>query len=160
MTHHKINADTALTEIPLPFMDVVLTERFLLPPDSFKRFQMPLPKTVFDVSEVSGLPVGRVVEILNECVDLNQKIWLQIPLDEAAAQDRTWIVDMRPMVDYDVDPLHPAARIFHHGNQAHQLELMRTLDKVIVLSATDAHAWSATMALRQMGVNAFLCTKN
>lgn len=156
MTQLELSADTRLDQIPLPFMDVVLGERFLLPLDSLRRFQMPIPQTIADIVELSGLPVNNVTAILHECLELNQDIWLDGKIEDFVGGDQTWIVDMRPMVGFDVDPLHPDARIFHHGNQAQQLELMRTMKKVIVLSTPASHAWSAAMSLRQMKVPAFI----
>ena len=151
-------AQTHLKDIPLPFMDIVLTERFLLPPDSFKRFQMPVPETVAEVAEASGIGIQEVLKILQECMELNQTIWLQGPIETYLSEPNIWIIDMRALVDFDAEPLHPRARIFQHGNQAHQLEMMRTFDKVIVLSGTPAHAWSAAMSLRQMNIKAYLTT--
>lgn len=160
MSSAELNAHTALKDIPLPFMEIVLSERFLLPPESLQRFQMSPPETIQDVSDLSGLSIANIAKILRECMEINETIWLNGTIDDFVDLDRTWVVDMRPMVGYDVDPLHPAARIFHHGNQAQQLELMRTLERVIILSATEAHAWSAAMALRLMGIHSFLLTKN
>lgn len=149
-------AETPLKDLAIPFMDAVLTERFLLPPDSFRRFQMHVPETVAEVAEASGMTTEDVLKVLKECVELNQLIWLTGPIDTYLGQSDIWIIDMRPLVDFDAEPLHPNARIFHHGHQAHQLELMRTFAKVIVLSSTPAHTWSAAMSLRQMGIKAFL----
>lgn len=152
----NLKATTRLDQIPLPFMDVVLGERFLLPVESLQRFQMPIPQTIADIVESSGLPLENVLNIFHECLTLNQDIWLDAKIDDFVGEEQTWIIDMRPMIGFDVDPLHPDARIFHHGNQGQQLELMRTMKKVIVLSTPASHAWSAAMSLRQMKVPAFL----
>ena len=156
MTAITCSAHTALNDIPLPFMDVVLAERFLLPAESLKRFHMPVPQSIQEVADLSGLPVEHIIKVFEECLSIDKLIWLSGTADDFAGKEGTWIVDMRPMVGYDVDPLHPSARIFHHGNQAQQLELMRRLDRIIVLSAPSSHAWSAAMALRLMSIKSFL----
>ena len=146
-----------LDAIGLPFMDLILAERFLLPPESLKRFGMAVPETVAELCDATGMDLAHVNKILQDCVTHNQDLWLGgCDLDSIAAKDDAWIVDMRPGVSHDEEPLHPAARIFHLGNQAAQLGIMRTLNQVIVLSHSEGHAWSAAMGLRSMGVRSFV----
>lgn len=156
MTQNLMQPNTPLIQLGLPHLDVVLAERFLLPPDSLRRFNMPIPQTIEDLCEASGMPLDEVSSILSECLALDKQVWLSGDIEEFTDRDGTWLVDMRPNVDYDMDPIHPKARIFHHGNQVAQLQLMRELKCVIVLSGSEAHAWSAAMALRSMNVPAFV----
>lgn len=145
-----------LNDLGLPFIDVVLSERFLLPAQSLTRFGVAPPQTISELCEVSGMPFQEVSQILNDCLAFNMEIWLEGSLDDYLHQESVWVCDMRPQVDYSSEPLHPAARMFHLGNPTAQLALMRNLSKVIVLRETPAYAWSAAMALRGMGVASFV----
>ena len=151
---------TKLSELGLPFLEIVLAEKFLLPPESLKRFGMPVPLTISELAEASGMPLDEVIKIVLECLDLNEKIWLGGVLADYFARPNMWVVDMRPYVTFECEPLHADARIFHLGNPAAQLEIMRTLEGVVVLSKSIAHAWSAAMSLRCMGITAYVVGKS
>ena len=153
---NNIDTTTILASLPLKFLDVVLAERFLLPTDSLMRFGIPIPETVHDVVEATGMPYSKVRDILIECIELDRLVWLPTRLDHLTLGDGDWLVDMRVNVDFDAAPLHPEARIFHHGDKRAQLEIMRSLNRVIIMSDKMSHAWSAALSLRLMGVKAFL----
>ena len=153
----QLDGSTRLASLGLPHMDLILAERFLLPPESLRRFNMAVPETVSDLMDSTGMNLKEIERILVECHNLNADIALSgMDLDQLAQDSETWIMDMRPGVTIDDDPLHPAARLFHLGNQAGQLAVMRTLSRIVVLSHSSGHAWSAAMGLRSMGVRAFV----
>lgn len=152
----KVTADTKLEEISLPYWDVVLAERFLLPPDSLKRFQIKSPETLGELEDATGIPLNEITSILEECLTLDSVLWLAGEIEDYTNKEDTWIVDMRRMVTHETEPLHDAARLFHLGSPAAQLAYMRTLQRVIVLDEKPSKAWSSAMSLRSMGVPAFV----
>jgi hypothetical protein len=145
---------TSLSQLNLPFFEVVLAERFLLPSESLRRFNLPVPTTLGELCEASGMPMTHVVKVIKECIAIDQDVWSDAALEDFLDVENRWIVDMRPGLDLDAEALHPRARIFHHGNPAAQLDIMRSMDQILVLSKPLEHAWSAAMSLRQMGVRA------
>jgi hypothetical protein len=151
-----LSPDSRLADLQLPFIDALLTEKFLLPTESLIRFNIKPPETLQDISDLSGIAVDQVLSTIRKCVEIDQLIWIDGILDEYAGLDNVWIMDMRPGIAPEDEPLHKNARIFHHGNQSVQVELMRTLSKVIVLNSSKEKAWSSTMALRELGINSFV----
>ena len=152
--------ETRLDSLGLPFIDVVLTERFLLPPTLLKRAGEETPETLGDVERLTGMPFVEVLAVLNECIQISQDLWLAVDnLDQAANEEGTIILDMRPDVSFETEPLHPSARIFHMHNPSALLPHLRSCAKVLVLSHSESHAWSAAMSLRKMSISAFLPRK-
>jgi hypothetical protein len=153
--------NTKLTDLSLPYIDVILHERFLLPPKEMKRLGLDIPQTIGDLVDQAGTNLESVKNILQECMTLSKGIILDIPLAKVSdVQETEWILDVRPNVDFDSEPLHPNGRIFHLGNRMAQIEIMKTLHRVIVISDEPGHAWSAAMALRKEGVSAYVCRVN
>lgn len=151
----KIEPQKALEDLGLPFMDVILTERFLLPPEALSKIGEPIPKTLQDVSTLTGMPLEEVWSVLCDCLELDKNLdRVHVDLTVEAAKEGVLLVDMRPGVDLETEPLHPDARLFHNQNPQTFLPFLRTLDKVYVISGSDAHAWSAAVSLKKMGVTA------
>lgn len=152
--------DTRLDSLGLPFLDVVLGERFLLPTKMLEQIGEKTPETIGDIERLAGMPVEEICEVLRECIELNRDIWIDAhDLEQEAQVEGTVILDMRPDVSYESDPLHPSARLFHLHNPTSFLPFLRTCQRVIVVSHGDDHAWSAAMSLRKMAVPAFLPRK-
>jgi len=158
LNHEKnLNPNTPLADLGLPHVDVVLTERFLLPPEALKKIGEPVPTNLGELSEMSGMPLGDVWAIITECLELDQD--LRQPISDLSAEikkEGIILLDMRPGVTIDSEPLHPDARLFHAQNPQTFLPFLRTLNRVFVISHNDAHAWSAAMSLKKMGIPAFL----
>lgn len=158
LNHEKnFNPKTPLTDLGLPHVDVVLTERFLLPPEALKKIGEPVPTNLEELSEMSGMPLKDVWAIICECLELDQD--LRQPMTDLSAETKkesTILLDMRPGVTIETEPLHPDARLFHAQNPQTFLPFLRTLKRVLVISHSDAHAWSAAMSLKKMGIPAFL----
>lgn len=149
--------ETRLDETGIPYMDVVLTERFLLPPAALLKIGESVPVTIAELVALSGMPLPEVLSILSECAEVGQDIWLEInDLAEAAGQEGTIILDMRPDIEIDTEPLHESARLFHAQSPQTLLPYLRSLKRVLVLSHSDEHAWSATMSLRKMSIAAWM----
>jgi hypothetical protein len=146
-----------LDTLGFEFLDVILKERFLLPPAELKKIGENVPATLGEVSRLSGMPYEEIYNVLDECLDLGRDIWTDIKdLGEAAGVEGTIIVDMRPDVSFESEPLHESARLFHMQNPSTLLPFLRTCRRVLVISNSEDHAWSAAMALRKMSINAFL----
>ena len=151
---NQIDPKTLLQDLGLPFVDVVLTERFLLPPEALKKIGESVPSTLEDVSKLSGMSLQEVWTIVRECIDLDKNLHrAQVDLTLETKKQGVLLIDMRPGVDIDTEPLHPAARLFHCQNPQSFLPFLRTLEKVYVISFSDAHAWSAAVSLKKMGIN-------
>jgi hypothetical protein len=150
-------SETKLEHLGLPFIDVLLTERFLLPPDLLRRAGEEVPTTVGDLERLSGMPIQDIFAIIDECKELSLDLWLSTAdLETIDNKEGTVILDMRPHVTFETDPLHPSARLFHLQNPGTLLPFLKTCTQVIVLSSTAEHAWSAAISLRKMGINALL----
>ena len=157
----KFTADTKLTETGLVHIDVVLTERFLLPPASLVKIGEKVPTTLGDVSELSGQTLEDICDVIGECIEIGRDIWLQVnDLGAAAAEEGSILVDIRPGVTFETEPLHPSARLFHTENPQVILPFLRALKRVLVISHSDDHAWSAAMSLRKMGIHAWIPREN
>lgn len=160
LNHEKnLNPKTPLTDLGLPHVDVVLTERFLLPPEALKKIGEPVPTNLGELSEMSGMPLGDVWTIIAECLELDQDLRQPFTITDLLAETKkegVILLDMRPGVTIDSEPLHPHARLFHAQNPQTFLPFLRTLNRVFVISHSDAHAWSAAMSLKKMGIPAFL----
>jgi hypothetical protein len=153
----NFDRDTRLCDTGLRFTDVVLTERFLLPPESLRRIGERVPETLGEIAEMSGIPLAEVLAVIEECFELSADLYLPPgDLAEYTGVEGTVLVDMRPDVTIESEPLHPDARMFHLQSPATMLPYLRSCQKVIVLSAPDSHAWSAAMALRKMKIPAVL----
>ncbi len=151
------SADTRLDATGLVYIDVILTERFLLPPESLLKIGEKVPTTIGEVSELTGRSHEDICEVIEECLEIGRDIWLDVTdLTAAAGEDGTVLVDMRPGVTIETEPLHESARLFHAQNPRVILPFLRSLKRVLVISHSDDHAWSAAMSLRKMGVKAFL----
>lgn len=149
--------ETRLDSLGLPFLDVVLTERFLLPPSQLTQMGEEVPNTLGDVARISGMPHDEICCIINECIEIGRDIWIEVQdLAIEASTEGTIVVDMRPNVSFETEPLHESARLFHMQSPATLLPFLRTCKRVLVISHSDGHAWSAAMALRKMSVRAFL----
>jgi hypothetical protein len=84
---------------------------------------------------------------------------LHRPISDLSAETRkegVILLDMRPGVTIESEPLHPDARLFHAHNPQTFLPFLRTVNQVFVISHSDAHAWSAAMSLKKMGIAAFI----
>ncbi len=155
--NNRFGPDTNLSETGLEFVDVVLTERFLLPPAALRKMGEPVPETLAEIAAMSGLDLAQVVAVVEECLELSQDLYFEAEQLEIAAQlEGTVIVDMRPDISIETEPLHPSARLFHAQSPAHILPFLRSMNRVIVLSDPQSHAWSAALALRKMSIKAFL----
>jgi hypothetical protein len=151
---------TRLDSLGLPYLDVVLTERFLLPPDLLKRAGEEVPETIGDLERLTGMLWIDVCQVLNECLEVGENIWLEVEeLNLIASETGTMILDMRPDVSYETEPLHPSAKVFHMHNPSALIPLLRTLSRVLVISDSESHAWSAAMSLRKMNIPAYLPRK-
>lgn len=158
---NKLNPETLLVDIGLPHLDVVLTERFLLPPEALKKIGEPLPTTLGELSSMSGMPIGEVWAILAECLELDKSLHLEISdLSDEIRKEGVILLDMRPGVTIESEPLHPDARLFHAQNPQTFLPFLRSLRQVIIISHSEAHAWSAAMSLKKMGIPAFIPNAN
>ena len=149
--------DTRLDAIGIPYIDVVLTERFLLPPEALVKIGEKVPTTIGEIAELSGMPLQEISAVLEECLHIGKDIWLNVSsLSEVAGDEGTIIVDMRPNITFDTNPLHEDAKLFHAQSPQTFLAFLRTMNCVLVLSHSDAHAWSATMSLRKMSISAWM----
>lgn len=148
--------ETRLDATGIPFVDVLLTERFLLPPDALRRIGEKVPETLSEVVDLSGITFDDVTDVIDECLELGEDIYIAFDLAHAVNHETTILLDMRPNVSYETDPLHSSAKIFHLQNPQSFLPFLRSIEQVIVLSETDAHAWSAAMSLRKMGIKAWV----
>ncbi len=156
-TEPVFDGRTKLSSTGLEFVDVVLTERFLLPPVALRKMGESVPETLADVAVMSGMDLDNVIEVVRECLALSQDLYFEMgDLQTLVEQDGAMILDMRPEVTFETEPLHPAAKIFHMQNPAQMLPFLRSLNQVIVLSEPASHAWSAALALRKMQIKAFL----
>ena len=152
------DGQTKLSETGLEFIDVVLTERFLLPPDALRKIGEPVPETLGEVAAMSGLKVPEVIAVVEESLELSRDLYIDIEdLQLAATEPNTVIVDMRPNVSFETEPLHPDAKMFHMQKPAQMLPFLRSMSRVIVLSEPQSHAWSAALSLRKMNIKAILC---
>jgi hypothetical protein len=153
----KLDPRRLLSDLGLPYLDVVLTERFLLPPEALKKIGEPVPTNLGELAEMSGMPLADVWVIINECLELDKN--LHRPISDLSAETRkegVILLDMRPGVTIESEPLHPDARLFHAHNPQTFLPFLRTVNQVFVISHSDAHAWSAAMSLKKMGIAAFI----
>jgi hypothetical protein len=152
-----LTATTRLDTTGLPYIDVVLTERFLLPPAALLKIGEKIPTTIGEVVELSGMPLQHVCDVIEECLAVGNNIFLDITsLSAAALEDGTIVVDMSPCIDATTPPLHNAARMFHAQNPQQLLPFLRTMNRVLVISTAEDHAWSAAMSLRKMNIKAWL----
>ena len=152
-----LTSSTRLDQTGLPFLDIVLTERFLLPPAALLKIGEKIPTTIGEVVELSGMPLQHVCDVIEECLAVGNNIFLNITnLDAAALEDGTIVVDMSPCIDHSTPPLHDAARMFHAQNPQQLLPFLRTMNRVLVISKSEDHAWSAAMSLRKMNIKAWL----
>ena len=153
----SLGADTMLRATGLEFVEVVLTERFLLPPAALRRIGEPVPETLGEIATMSGMDLAAVVAVVEECLALCRNLYLVAEnFEEIIRDEGTVLVDMRPDVSIETEPLHPAAKLFHLQNPSQMLPFLRSMSRVIVLSDPLAHAWSAALALRKMNIKAFL----
>ncbi len=153
----SLTSTTRLDATGLPYIDIVLTERFLLPPDALLKIGEKIPNTIGDVVELSGMPLQHVCDVIQECLTIGSHMFLDVAnLTTAAQEEGTIVIDMSPCLDSDTLPLHDAARLFHAQNPQQLLPFLRTMDRVLVISNTEAHAWSAAMSLRKMDIKAWL----
>jgi hypothetical protein len=151
----KIDPKTPLKDLGLPFIDVILTERFLLPPEALRKIGEPVPSTFGELVAMSGMPAKVVWTIICECRDLDRDLRdLVNDLDIETKKEGVILLDMRPGVTLDSEPLHPNARLFHAQNPQTLLPFLRTLKTVYVISHSDDHAWSAAVSLKKMGIAA------
>lgn len=152
-----LTATTRLDAIGLPYIDVILTERFLLPPAALLKIGEKVPTTIGEVVELSGMPLQHVCDVVEECLTVGNNIFLEITsLASAALEDGTIVIDMSPCIDLATPPLHDAARMFHAQNPQQLLPFLRTMNRVLVISKSEDHAWSAAMSLRKMNIKAWL----
>jgi len=152
-----LSSSTELGQIPIPFWETLLAEKFLLPADALKRLGIAVPKTLQDISILTGRSLDSVVETIQRCLMIDQLIWLEGQLTDHLGGEDCWLVDMTPYgIDDDREPLHEQAKAFHRGHPAAQLEAMRCLERVIILHQSPAQAWSAALALREMNIAAFI----
>lgn len=151
----KFEQTTKLSDLGLPHIDVVLTERFLLPPKALKKIGATIPEDLGDISKMSGMPFVEVVKIVEECLALDKDLRLHIQsLDEEVKKPGVILLDMRPGVDLLTEPLHPEARLFHTQNIQSFLPYLKSLDCVLIISESDEHAWSAAASLKKLGIRA------
>jgi hypothetical protein len=156
---HFFSQNTKLSEVGLEFTDVVLTERFLLPPDSLLKIGEKVPETFDEIAAMSGISVQDVIEVVKECLELSKNIYLaDSELNLLIENGSAVIVDMRPDVDFETEPLHPSAKLFHLQSPQTMLPFLRSQDCVVVMSEPASHAWSAALALRKMKIPAVLLT--
>jgi hypothetical protein len=147
---------TRLDATGLPYIETVLTERFLLPPGALLKIGKKIPETLGEVAELSGMPLQHVCDVVLECLDTGKNVFLDgLNLSAAAREEGTIIIDMRPCADISTEPLHASARIFHAQNPQQMIPFLRTMHRVLVISDSDAHAWSAAMSLRKMSIKAW-----
>jgi hypothetical protein len=156
-SHQKFEQTTKLSDLGLPHIDVVLTERFLLPPEALKKIGSPIPEDLGDIVKMSGMPFAEVVTVIEECLSLDKDLRLQIKsLEEEVKKPGVILLDMRPGVDLLTEPLHPDARLFHTQNIQSFLPYLRSLERVLIISESDEHAWSAAASLKKLGIRAVL----
>jgi rhodanese-related sulfurtransferase len=156
-SHQKFEQTTKLSDLGLPHIDVILTERFLLPPEALKKIGSPVPEDLGDLVQMSGMPFLDVLVIIEECLALDKDLRIQIrSLDEEAKKPGVILLDVRPGVDLFSDPLHPDARLFHTQNIQSFLPFLKSLERVVVISESDGHAWSAAASLKKLGIRAVL----
>ncbi len=153
----KFDETTKLSDLGLPHVDVVLTERFLLPPQALKKMGSPVPENLGDIVQMSGMSFADVSVIIEECLALDKDLRIQIQsLDEEAEKPGVILLDVRPGVDLFTEPLHPQARLFHAQNIQNFLPFLKSLERVLVISESDEHAWSAAASLKKLGIRAVL----
>jgi hypothetical protein len=156
-SHQKFARTTKLADLGLPHMNVVLTERYLLPPEALRKIGAPMPEDLGDIATLSGMPFEDVVAIIEECLTLDKDLRIAInSLDEETKKPGVILLDMRPGVDLMTEPLHPNARLFHCQNMQNFLPFLKTLDRVLIMSESDEHAWSAAASLKKLGIRAAL----
>lgn len=152
-----LTSTTRLDATGLPYIDIVLTERFLLPPAALLKIGEKVPTTIGEVIELSGMPFQHVCDVIEECIAIGDNIFLDITsLAAAALEEGTIVVDMSPYMDHLTLPMHDSARMFHAQNPQQWLPFLRTMDRVLVISKSEGHAWSAAMSLRKMNIKAWL----
>ncbi len=157
ISNQGLTSTTQLDATGLPFIEIVLTERFLLPPDALLKIGEKIPTTIGEIVELSGMPLQYVCDVIQECLTIGNNIFVEIPsLTTAAQMEGTIVVDMSQCLDIHTQPLHDSARMFHAQNPQQLLPFLRTMDRVLVISHTEAHAWSAAMSLRKMDIKAWL----
>jgi len=148
---------TRLDQIGLTHIDVVLTERFLLPPAALRKIGESVPETIAEIAALSGMDPSEVMSTLQECLDLSRDLEIEIDsLSTEAAAEGTVVLDMRPDIEIDSEPLHESARLFHAQNPQQLLPFLRTQSRIFVLSHSAEHAWSAALSLRKHGIKAWL----
>lgn len=153
----NVDPQTPLAALGLPYIDVVLTERFLLPPEALRKIGEPVPETLEQLVSASGMPIEEIWAIICECKELDQNLRVEVQdLSEELRKDGVLLLDMRPGVTIESEPMHPSARLFHTQNPQNFLPYLRTLDRVFVLSHSGSHAWSAAVSLKKLGIKAVI----
>jgi len=156
-TKPAFDPQTRLDQLGLAYIDVVLTERFLLPPAALQKIGESVPETIGEVADLSGMHPSEVMATLQECLDLSLDLEIEIEsLSKESSTEGTVVLDMRPDIEIDSEPLHESARLFHAQNPQQLLPFLRTQSRIFVLSHSAEHAWSAALSLRKHGIKAWL----
>jgi len=154
---NRFKAELMLKDLGLPFIDVILTERFLLPPTALKKIGEPVPETLGQLATMSGMPPADVMAIIDECLELDRDLRVKVKdLESECLKEGVILLDMRPGIEIDTEPLHADAKLFHAQNIQSFLPYLKTLQKVLVISHSDEHAWSAAVSLKKMGIAAVI----
>ncbi len=139
-----------LSELNLPFLELVLEEMFFLTPRLFRPQTQNIPQTIAELCELSQLNYDEVCRSLREIMRQSEAI--VIYPEDLPKLASYWIIDIRSPSKRLKDPsraICPWEVVFHEWLAHYKnTELTRPL---VVVSETSERAYSAAMALRQEG---------
>ena len=144
-----------LTDLHLPFLDVVLEEIFFIPADQTLRTK-PLPVTIYDLAQTCARPGELVWQKLQAVQKLSKGVVLNEPgcrtlIDHEKSKSETpLLIDVRFLASFQNDPVPDAIHLPTLTTAAWQAVFPKDRS-AIVFSEDGRKAFSAAMWLREQG---------
>jgi len=148
-----IDESTLLTSLPIPYLEVVLSEVFLIMPKKCRTSQMTTyPERVCEVAAESGIALEELLPKLRNICDISTVVSIsaEILLEKLIDTDEVAVVDLRTRPLNDRDSWSKAYQV-NDPNLGYLLQGLKTKNEVICICDDGAKSYSGAMYLRGVG---------